>query len=84
MAKALSYKPSSYYFRTELHAAQTREETLAIGLHVIDELERLKAWTRGHGLIPPKWFITPSERAAKAMGSVIPFPSTAPESETAG
>ena len=83
MKKALSYKPSVYYFRKELREAEAAEELRELGLGVVAELEMLKAWVRAQGLVPPHWHITPSERAAKAPGLVIPYRSTKPESETA-
>ena len=83
MEKPLSYKPSAYYFRKALREAESVEELRELGLGVVSELEMLKEWVRGHHLVPPRWHITPSERAAKAPGLAILFPPKDPESETA-
>lgn len=80
MEKPLSYKPSAYYYRKALREAETVEDIQEICEVVATELEMLKAWVRTHGLVPPRWHVTPSERAAKAPGSVVPFPTTTAES----
>lgn len=76
MNKPLSYKPSCFYYRKALRECATREEALSLGLEIADENERLREWCRAQGMMPPKWFITPAERAAKAAhpGAAIPFP----------
>lgn len=62
----LSYRPSGFYYRRALRRAQTVEEAQAIGLAVIAEHERLKAWVREElGFIPPKWTVHPDEAADK-------------------
>lgn len=71
-----SCKPSAYYYRRELRAARTKAALLEVALHLVCELEQHKAWSRTHGLIPPRWFVTPSERRAKPPGSVSLLPST--------
>jgi hypothetical protein len=74
MEKPSAYKPSAFYFRTELRAARTKREAVQIGLHVIAELERLKAWVRDQDMIPPKWNLMPSEICEKGWADVIVFP----------
>lgn len=83
--KNFFYRPSGYYFRKALRAAASQAEAETLCLKVIDEHELLREWCREHGMIPPKWFITPDERAAKAAqpGSVSLFPTTAAPSEPA-
>lgn len=82
MAKALSYKPSAFYYRHELRKARTKAEAVKIGLQLVIEIEKHKRWIRGRGMVPPKWLIMPSERDEKDWGSVVPFPSTVSEFET--
>ncbi len=77
MNDPLSYKPSAYYYRQALRTAETQEEAVEIGLFVIAELEQLKEWVRGHGLVPPKWRLMRSELDEKQWGDVVPFPSSA-------
>lgn len=60
-----TYKPSSYYFRTEIRRAKTKRRAQAVGLAAVDELERLKAWVREQGMIPPKWRVLHEEIRAK-------------------
>jgi hypothetical protein len=84
MPERTKYQPTAFYYREALRAAKTRAAALEVGLELVLELERHKAWIRDQGLIPPKWLITPNERAAKAWAEVSPFPSTAPESGTEG
>ncbi len=86
MSKPISYKSSAYYFRAALRNARTKRAAVEVGLHAIAELEALKAWVRAQGMIPPKFMITQAEQISKspAVQSVIPFPSKAVESETAG
>lgn len=82
MAKALSYKPSAFYYRHELRKARTKAEAVRIGMALVSEIEKHKHWIRERGMVPPKWLVMPSERAEKDWGSVIPFPSIASEFET--
>jgi len=57
----LSYKPSGYYFRREIRNAKTLLRAQQVGLAAVDELERLKAWVREQGMIPPKWRVLKEE-----------------------
>lgn len=79
MNSTASYKSSAYYYRLELRRCETLEEAAALGLELADEYERQREWCRAQGMVPPKWFVTPAERAAKAEhpGEVIPFPTKA-------
>lgn len=56
-----TYKPSAYYFRRELRRARTKLRAQQVGLAAVDELERLKAWVREQGMIPPKWRVLHEE-----------------------
>lgn len=78
MENAASYKPSAFYYRLALRSAANRTEAVALGLELVAELELHKEWIRKRGLIPPKWLITPTERAAKEPGVGVPFPSITP------
>ena len=60
-----TYKPSAFYFRSELRGAKTRAEAVEIGLRAVLELEQLKAWVREQGLRPPKLHIPASEAEDK-------------------
>jgi hypothetical protein len=60
-----SYKPSAYYYRRELREAHTVKRAQAVGLAAVDDLERLKAWVREQGLIPPKWRVLREEARDK-------------------
>lgn len=64
-AKIFTYKPSAYYFRREIRKARRLQRAQAIGLAAVDELERLKAWVREQGMIPPKWRVLVEEIAEK-------------------
>lgn len=79
---AASYKPSTFYFRASLRAAPTKAQAVDLGLAMVAEHEALREWVREQGLVPPKWFVTPSERHAKVAGSVCPLPMRAAESAT--
>jgi len=72
MNTPIPYRPSAYYFRQELRHAPTKKDAIALGLTVVSELEQLKAWVREHGLIPPRFNVTQSERLAKA--DLLAFP----------
>ncbi len=77
MTQLSPYLSSAYFFRVQLRAARTRRAAVEIGLVVIDEHERLREWVRAQGLIPPKWLVTPRERAAREqLAEVFPFPTT--------
>lgn len=66
MCDQLSYRPSGYYYRRALRRTNNAEELRAIGLAVVSEHERLKAWVRDElGCIPPKWTVHPEEAAEK-------------------
>lgn len=74
-SKILSCLSSAFFFRKKIREAESREEMAEIALHVVAESERLRQWCRDQGLVPPKWFITPDERAArvKHLAEVVPF-----------
>jgi len=76
MNTPIPYRPSAYYFRQELRSARTKKEAIIVGLMLVSELEELKAWVREHGLIPPRFNVTPSERLAKADLLAFPYAST--------
>lgn len=78
MAQVLSYLTSAFFFRRALREAKSQLEAVEIGLHICQEHEMLREWCRAQGLIPPRWFVTPIERAERAAGSVVRFPTTAP------
>ena len=80
MEKLPVYQPSAFYFRQELAACRTKQATARVCREVILELERHKEWIRAQGFVPPKFFITPAERAAKGWAPAIPFPSRGAES----
>jgi hypothetical protein len=61
----LSYRPSLFYLRQELHHAQSIEHAVETGLWVCREYERLREWCRQRGAIPPKWEVHPAEARAK-------------------
>jgi len=65
MDAVIAYKPTSYYFRSALRNATTRERAVEIGLVVCAEHERLRAWVRAQGLTPPKWVVDPREASEK-------------------
>lgn len=67
-----NYKPSCYYFRRELRKARTILRAQQVGLAAVDELERLKAWVREQGLIPPKWRVLHEEIADYGWGENPP------------
>ena len=75
-----SYIPSSYFYRTTARATRTHAEAVALCLDLVAEHEALREWVRDQGMIPPKWFVTPSERASRAEGVVFPFSTTVPAS----
>lgn len=79
----ISYKPSAFYFRAAIRAGKTSKEIRRLALELVKEHERLREWVRDHGLVPPKWFVTPIERSAKQtapIGSVCPFSTIEAES----
>jgi hypothetical protein len=61
----LSYKPSAWYFRRALRATENPKELRHLGMTLVDELEHLKEWVRGQGMIPPKWNVTLAEAEEK-------------------
>lgn len=71
-----SYQPSAYYYRQAIRAAKSKAELAQLAFDLVIEIERHKEWIRALGHVPPKFYITPAERAAKGWGSVVPFPST--------
>lgn len=73
MEKAHPYKPSAYYFRQGLRSAETIEEAVQIGMHLVSELEQLKQFCRDEGLVPPKWNIMQTEIDEKDWGDVVQF-----------
>lgn len=80
----ITYRPSAFYFRTAIRSAKSQAELAELALHLVAEHETLREWVREHGMVPPKWFITPSERAARAPGSVSYLSTKATESATEG
>jgi len=66
MNDPIPYRPSAYFFRREIRAARSKKKAVDLGLTLVSELEELKAWVRAHGLIPPRFYLTRSERRAKA------------------
>jgi len=76
MEPAINYMPSAFYYRQALRTARTREDAIAVGLHVVAEVEQLKQWVRKQGLVPPKWHLMRSEVAAKHWGEVVPWQSS--------
>jgi hypothetical protein len=56
-----SYKPSAFYFRRALRNAPDKRSAIIVGLAVTDEYERLRAWVREQGLLPPKWRVLKEE-----------------------
>ena len=83
MPDELSYKPSTFYFREAIRSARRRAEVADLALHLVREHEMLREWVRDHGLVPPKWFISPLERSVKQAapsGLVCPFSTIKAES----
>jgi hypothetical protein len=68
------YKPSAHYFRRALRDSKCQAEAVAIGMHLVLELELKNDFIRSQGLIPPKWNIMQSEIEEKNWGAVVPFP----------
>jgi len=61
---ALGCTPA-FTYRSRIQSG-TRAEVIACGLDVIREHETLRSWLREtHNTIPPRWYISPSERRAK-------------------
>lgn len=65
MTPVFDYRPSAYYFRSELYAARTRAEVLEIALQAVMEMENLRAFIRENGLIPPKQYVLCREAQEK-------------------
>lgn len=63
--KPASYRPSAYYFRKALRGAKTKAQAVEAGLQAVRELEYLKEWIRGQGMIPPKRYVLRSEAQEK-------------------
>ncbi len=84
MTPTISYQPSAYFYRQLIAEAKSRTEAAEIAFQLVLELELHRAWVRDQGLVPPKFFVTQAEHAAKAAppAEVCPFPSTAPASAT--
>jgi hypothetical protein len=61
----LSYRPSAGYYRRALRDAKTIKRARSVGLSAVDEYERLRAWVREQGLIPPKWRVLREEAEDK-------------------
>jgi hypothetical protein len=68
-ANPISYKPSAYYFRKALRGTDDSEELRTVGLVLVSELERMKAWIREAGMTPPRWVGTPEESEDKGWRS---------------
>lgn len=79
--KPTSYRPSAYYFRRELRNSKTKAQAVAVGLHVVRELEYLKEWIRDQGLVPPRRFITKAEISDKDLSRFSSSSSAAPQPE---
>lgn len=75
----VSYRPSAYYFRKALRESATVADARVIGLQAVRELEALKEWVRGQGMIPPRRFILNTEAEDKQLleftQSSVPPPS---------
>ncbi len=82
MEKLPVYQPSAHYYRQAIRSAKTKAELAQLAFDLVIEIERHKEWIRALGHVPPKFFITPAERAAKGWGEVCPFPSTTASSAT--
>ena len=74
----LTYKPSAFYFRQELRNTRTKKQAVAIGMHLVSELELLKQFVRDLGHVPPKWNVMRTERLEKGWGVVVPFETATP------
>lgn len=68
--KMPAYKPSAFYYRRALRGTKDPKKVREIGLAVVEELERLKAWVSDQGLIPPKWQVMPEEAEEKGWGVI--------------
>jgi hypothetical protein len=80
MNEPISYQPSAFFARDEIRRARTKREVVEIGLRLVRELEAHKAWIREQGFIPPKFFVTRSERRAKGWLRAGPCASKAKSS----
>jgi len=63
--KPASYRPSAFYWRKQIRAAESLDELREIGLALVSELEEHKACIRELGYIPPKNRVTDEEADAK-------------------
>lgn len=60
-----SYKPSAFYLRRRFRLSKDVDALRELGLALVSEHERLRAWVREQGLIPPKWTVDPAEAKEK-------------------
>lgn len=63
--EVVSYKPSSWYFRDAIRNAKTIRAAQDAGMIAVLELEELKSWIRGLGMVPPKRFVLRAEASEK-------------------
>lgn len=83
----IPYTPAAYYYRKALREAKNKAAAVEVGMHLVLELEKHKEWAREQGLVPPRWFVTPEQRAhqlAHHRAEVIPFSTTASSCATGG
>ena len=64
-SKVSPMRPSAFYFRKALRDTDDPERLRDIGLLLVTELERTKAWIREQGMIPPKFEVLTEESMAK-------------------
>ena len=65
MDQQVDYRPGAFYYRRALRTARGRDEAVVVGLELVSEHERLKAWVRQQGLIPPKFTVLREEALDK-------------------
>lgn len=61
----LSYKPSGFYFRRALRESNDPARLREIGHTLVLEVEHLRSYIRGLGLVPPKLNVMESEAVDK-------------------
>jgi hypothetical protein len=66
------HQPSVYYYRQAIRETRNRAEVVELAFALCRELERLRAWVRDYGLIPPTWERMETEIEEKPWLNWIP------------
>lgn len=64
---ALTYKPSVFYFRKDLHESKDRQEAVKAAVTVCAEFELLRDWSAQHGVLPQTNVHTTADMLRRAI-----------------